>query len=279
MIVVVGESLVDVSPDGTSSVGGSPLNVAVGLARLEVPVLLVTELGDDADGRRVAGHLHAAGVEVEATPSPRTASARVLAGEEPTYDLDVTWSLPGQELQACDALHVGSLGTVLEPGRDSVVDLVEQAWARDVFVSYDPNVRDPLLEDPDQGRGDVEAIAGRAALVRLSEQDVALLWPGADPGDIAGSLLDGESTRLVVLTRGAAGASAFTAEYRVDVPAPVVTVVDTVGAGDAFTAGVLAHLYEDGSFSRGLPETVEALEALLTAGVVAAAECCTHAGA
>jgi fructokinase len=280
VIVVVGESLIDVSPDGKEHVGGSPLNVAVGLARAEVPTLLLTEFGDDAYGARIEAHLQDSGVLLEVAATARTSSAWVVAtGPDPTYDLDVTWTLPGSILPACDALHVGSLGTVVEPGRDSVLDLVEQAWARDVFVSYDPNVRAPLLADPDQGRRDVEAIAGRAALVKLSEQDVALLWPGADPGDIAGSLLDGESTRLVVLTRGPEGASAFTAEYRVDVPAPVVTVVDTVGAGDAFTAALLIHLYEDGSLSRGLPETVEGLETLLSSAVQVAAACCTRAGA
>jgi fructokinase len=281
VIVVAGESLVDVRADGTESVGGSPLNVAVGLARLDVPALLVTELGDDDRGARARAHLLAAGVEVDASPARRTSVAAVLPGDEPTYRLDATWTLPGRTLPACDALHVGSLGTVLEPGRDSVLDLVEQAWARDVPVSYDPNVRGPLLDDPEQGRGDVEALAARAALVKLSEQDVALLWPGADPDDIARSLL-GEATRLVVLTRGAAGATAFSAQARADVAAPAVAVVDTVGAGDAFTAGLLAHLYDGDALSAhagGLPADPDALTRALQVAVAVAAEACARAGA
>jgi fructokinase len=288
VIVVAGESLVDIGPDGTESVGGSPMNVAVALARLEAPTVFITELGDDARAEAIRAHLHAHGVEVLAATAGRpsaTAAVRFTDGE-PAYDLDLSWTLPNQLLPECDALHVGSLGTVLEPGRDSVLDLVEQAWARDVFVSYDPNVREPLPGGAEQAWRDVESLADRSHLVKLSDQDVALLHPGADPDDIARSLLDGERTELVVRTRGADGAVGYvetpTGLLVVEVPGMAVEVADTIGAGDAFTAAVLAVLLETGSFGdfgAGIPRDRERLGRLLAAAVEVAALSCSRPGA
>jgi fructokinase len=291
MIVVVGESLIDVGngPDAASeTVGGSPLNVAVALGRLEVPTVLITEVGDDARAERVLAQLHDSDVEVIASPAEggRTPTATVLIddADDVLYEVDLSWRLPHQELPACDALHVGSLGTVLEPGRDSVLDLVEQAWARDVFVSYDPNVRAGHLteHDHDQAWGDIEALADRAQLVKLSEQDIEFLHPGADPDQIARSLLTGEATELVILTRGPRGATAYAEDVVVDVPGIAVEVVDTVGAGDAFTAAVLAVLFESDSFGHfgpGVPHDQERLEALLRAAVEVAGLSCARPGA
>jgi fructokinase len=288
MIVVVGESLVDVVEDPSGpreTVGGSPLNVATTLAGLDVPTILITEVGRDERGERIVEQVADSGAELVAPPSPtgRTATATVsLVQGEATYDFDIGWALPHQELPQCDALHVGSLGTVLEPGRTSVLDLVEQAWARDVFVSYDPNVRAPLVADPVQAWGDVESLAARAHLVKLSVEDVAVLHPGADPEDIARSLLQGDRTEIVLLTEGSSGATGFTGDLRVHVPAAEIDLVDTVGAGDAFTAACLAVLYEDGAFDtygRGLPTDRPRLERLLRAAVEVAGITCSRPGA
>ena len=289
MIVVVGESLIDIAADG-ETVGGSPLNVAVALGRLEVPTLLITEVGGDARGAAVVEHVQGSEIELIAAPTHdgRTSTATVGFDDDgqPVYDLDISWHLPHQELPHCDALHVGSLGTVLEPGRDSVLDLVEQAWARDVFVSYDPNVRAPLVTNQDQSWRDIESLADRAHLVKLSEQDIDLLHPGADPDDVAKSLLSGENTELVILTRGSRGATAYTgssdAILTVSVPAADVTVLDTVGAGDAFMAGVLGYLLETGAmghFAGGLPHERDTLERLLEAGAEVAGLSCAGRGA
>lgn len=288
MLVVAGESLIDIvrTPDGAvhEAVGGAPLTVATALARLDVPAILITQVGDDAHGALIRARAGADGIELEASPVARTAtaSARLDPAGAASYAFDIAWTLPPVELPPCDALHVGSLGTLLEPGRDSVWDLVDQAYARAVPVSYDPNVRTALVEDPEQVWRDVEALAGRASVVKLSDQDIAVLVPGADPVDIARSLLDGERTELVILTRGAGGAAAFTEEASVDVPAASVDVVDTVGAGDCFAAAVLAVLFEDGAFGEfgaGLPRDGAALTRLLAAASVAAAVSCGKRGA
>lgn len=282
MIVVVGEALVDivVGADGSSTeaVGGSPLNVAVGLGRLEVPTLLVTEAGDDERGRRLVAHVAGSGAEIETAPAPlgRTATATAVldATGAASYVFDLAWALPAQTLPACDALHVGSLGTFLEPGCDTVLDLVDQAYARDVFVSYDPNLRSAFVTDPERTWRDVEALAGRSTLVKLSDEDALLLHPDADPGDIARSLLAGERTELVVLTRGAHGATAYVEGAHVTVPPLADRVVDTVGAGDSFMSALLAILFEDGALSSNgapMPADEAGLTRLLRgAGVVSA---------
>ncbi|MFL6157026.1 MAG: PfkB family carbohydrate kinase [Marmoricola sp.] len=255
--------------------------MAVGLARLEAPTLLITEIGVDERARRITAFLHDNEVEFIGSPSRdgRTATAAVhLEHGEPTYEIDLRWTLPHQELPHCDALHVGSLATVLEPGRDSVLDLVEQAWSLDVFVSYDPNIRAVSQES----WGDVESLADRANLVKLSEHDIELLHPGADPDDVARSLLTGDRTELVVLTRGSRGATAFAEAAEVSVPGLEVEVVDTVGAGDAFTAGLLALLLESGSFGSygaGVPAEEARLEPMLRAAVEVAALSCSRPGA
>lgn len=291
MIVVAGESLVDlvVGADGVveEAVGGSALNVAVGLGRLDTPAVLVTEVGNDERGRRVLEQVTAAGAELVATPPASgrtpTATARLDGHGAATYDFDLGWTLPSQDLPACDALHVGALGTLLEPGRTSVLDLVEQAWARDVAVSYDPNIRAGFVEDRDQVWRDVEALADRCRIVKLSDEDVRLLHPGADPQDIAASLLGGERTELVVLTAGADGATAYVDGLTVHVPAvPLERVVDTVGAGDAFVAGLLTVLLDSdalGPYGAGMPTAEADLVRVLTAANTVAGLTCARRGA
>lgn len=295
MIVVVGESLIDLVLDAdgdtlVEAVGGSPLNVALALARLEVPTVLVTQTGHDDYGGRIADRVAASGAELVAVPtsSGRTATATARIGRDGSadYAFDLDWSLPHQELPACDVLHVGSLGAMLEPGRHSVRDLVEQAWARGVFVSFDPNVRPAFVDDRRSAWRDLESLADRAGLVKLSEEDVAALHPGADPEDIARSLLAGERTELVLLTRGADGASAYalagTSEVCVDVPATVAELVDTIGAGDAFMAGALTVLLESGAvgdYGAGMPADEKSLESLLHAAGAVAALTCARRGA
>lgn len=288
MITVVGEALLDVFPgDGPAheAVGGSPLNVAVALSRLDVPAYLITQVGADERGRRVIDHVGASGAEITVHPLPHTSTAtvRLDADGVASYDFDLAWTLPGQELPACDALHVGSLGTLLEPGRESVLDLVEQAWERDVFVSYDPNLRPDFITDPEAVRRDVESLAARACLVKLSEEDAGVLHPGADPGDIARSLLGSGRTELVVLTRGADGATAYVSSGpEVHVATPRVQVADTVGAGDTFMAALLAILFDDGAlgaYGAAVPDDEAGLARLLGGAVAAAAVTCSRPGA
>ena len=250
-VVVVGEALVDVvvpvEGESSSAVGGSPLNVAVGLARLGVPALLITRIGDDEHGRWVADHVRDSGVELAATSvvpgsTTSTATAHLDENRGARYDFDLTWDLDHHQLPEARSLHVGSLGATLLPGRHAVDDLVRQAQAGDLFVSYDPNVRPAFVEDPEETWRDVAEIASRCRLVKVSDEDLAALRPDETVEDLAAALLAGGTTELVVVTHGAGGATAFTSGLTVQEQAPPTELVDTVGAGDSFMAALLAIL-------------------------------------
>lgn len=280
--VVVGEALVDivrpVDAEPTHAPGGSPMNVAVGLARLDVPTTLVTELGEDPHGTLVVDHVRACGVDltsdsVRAGHRTSTATARIGDDGAATYDFDLTWALDLRRLpSAATGLHVGSLGAVLAPGRAAVLDLLEQARAAGLFVSYDPNVRPAFLPTWD----DVAEVARYADVVKLSDEDLELLRPDTAVAQVAHDLLAGERTHLVVVTRGALGAMAFTDDTQVEVVAPPTDLVDTVGAGDSFMAALVAVLLEWGN-PREL--SADRLRTLIDAAGLAAAITCSRRGA
>lgn len=265
---MVGEALVDVVVDvdgiRTEHPGGSPANVAVGLSRLGQSVRLVTALGDDDHGRLLKDHLEASGVSVTAAPIPRTSTAvaRLDEAGRASYEFDITWDLSGVTAESNPAwLHVGSLAAVLEPGADTVLELAGRAGV----VSFDPNCR-PDVAPRDLDR--VEALAALSSVIKLSDEDLAWLYPGASFRHVAQGWLQGRS-ELVVLTKGGEGAEALTRERHVSIPAaPGGPLVDTVGAGDAFMAGLVDGLL------RGW-DAAGALER----GAVVARRTCERAGA
>jgi len=290
VIVVAGEALVDVvtEADGTvtETPGGSPLNVAVGLGRLDVPATLCCQLGDDERAGVLVTHVATSGAQLVAAPTTTgrtsTAVATLDAAGAAHYDFDLEWSLPRQELPPCDGVHVGSLGTVLEPGRESVLDLVEQARARGLLVSLDVNVRPAFLPDVEEGWRRTRELAARCPLVKLSDEDALALRPDAGADDTARALLGAGDTVLVLLTRGPHGATAFSASGEVSVEPRPTTVVDTVGAGDSFMAATLAQLHDAGTYAA--PESLgtldgDALRRLIAGAVEVAAITCERRGA
>jgi len=292
--VVIGESLVDivVPADGRTprdAVGGSCLNVAVGLSRLGVPTTLVTRIGEDEHGRMILDHIRASDVtlsegSVVAGGTTSTATAHLDEQHAATYDFSIVWDLPAQELpDGALGLHVGSLGTTLEPGRTAVLDLVRRAVEDEQFVSYDPNIRPFFREDPEAAWLDVLEIGRGARLLKLSDEDLKLLRPRTSQEEACRELLAGEHTELVVLTRGPHGVQAFTEGATLEVPAPPTDVVDTVGAGDSFMAAMLAMLC-DWEVVGGGEGALRALddarvELLVRGAAVAAAVTCSRRGA
>jgi fructokinase len=252
-VLVAGEALVDevLAADGRqveAAPGGGPLNIAVTLARLGVPTDLLTSFGTDAYGDGIAAHLDGSGVHLFPGSRGRAptsvAQARLDHRNQATYDFDLHWDPPAAEPPPeCQAVHVGSLGTVVEPGATRMHALVRRAHAADVVVSYDPNVRPTVLGEVGDPWPDVRDLAGAAALVKLSDEDAAYLRPGVSEDRVLDDLLRGAHTLLAVLTRGQQGLRLATREHRVDVPAVPVDVVDTVGAGDACMGGLLAALF------------------------------------
>jgi fructokinase len=292
--LVVGESLVDIvvpagGGDRHDAVGGSCLNVAVGLSRLDVPTTLMTRIGEDRLGEMIVDHVHASAVQLsEGSVVPggvtSTATAHLDEQHTATYDFEIVWDLPTQALpDGTTGLHVGSLGSALTPGRAAVVDLVRQSVDADVFVSYDPNIRPFFLDDAARAWHEVLEIAGGTRLLKLSDEDLRLLRPDDAEDDVCRQLLSSGRTELVVLTRGEKGAKAFTDGAVIDVPAPATDVVDTVGAGDSFMAATLAMLNDWGVLTGG-EGALSALdddrvELLVRGAITAAAITCSRRGA
>jgi len=250
-MLVVGEALVDIVHRETLP-GGSPANVAVALGRLGPPVTLATQLGDDDHGRLVRGHLESSRVSVTADASPRTSVAR--AAVDPTgaarYEFDVEWNPDFGDLAARHAVHVGSFSAVTGPA-------VQQLLARSTgTISYDINVRPQLM--PADARTDIEAITARADLVKASDEDLEWLYPSMSAEQSARALLD-LGPHVVFLTRGASGALVLTRDDAIAIPAVPVDVVDTIGAGDAFAAGLLHALDREGCLGARLTAGSEVL--------------------
>ncbi|SCL27043.1 fructokinase [Micromonospora pallida] len=258
MITVVGEALVDLIEDppgeAVAHPGGSPANVAVALARLGLPTTLLTQLADDAYGRMLRTHLADNSVRLDPgsvpdLPSTSVARTKVDADGQAGYDFRIRWgSFPGVALTGAgvgdECLHTGSLGAILSPGADDVRALVHARRAS-TMISYDPNCRPSLMGDRSLTRSRVEDLVAASDIVKVSEEDLAWLHPGRRHEQVGREWLD-LGARLVVVTRGRGGAWGVTRRGEVQVDARPVEVVDTVGAGDAFTAGLLAALSDLG---------------------------------
>ncbi|MGK4218985.1 carbohydrate kinase family protein [Kocuria marina] len=254
MLTVIGEALVDVvSREGEeprAHVGGSPMNVAVGLARLGHDVQFLGRYGRDEYGRQVADHLEGNGVrlpfDADALPTS-VAQATLDETGAASYDFQLDWSLDvsperiDELLRDTDALHAGSIGAMLEPGATVVGQALERARA---LISYDPNCRPSIIPDSSDARARAEKIVALSHVIKASDEDLLWLYPHRSIEDSARAWLKA-GARLVVVTRGAMGpwaVSRGTGRDGVEVPAARVTVADTVGAGDSFMAALLSGL-------------------------------------
>ncbi|MFI5430010.1 carbohydrate kinase [Aeromicrobium sp. UC242_57] len=241
-VLVIGEALVDVV-ESSAHAGGSPFNVAVGLARLEVGTVLAAQIADDPYGNVLREELHLSDVDLDRlSPEPgRTSSAVVTlaADGSASYEFDLTWN-PDEppDPATFEAVHVGSLGTVLEPGAELVADLVVSADALGIPVSFDPNIR--LTVEPDAGRWRqvFDRIWPYVSILKLSDEDAAVLFPDEDPADLVRRLAADHG--IVAVTLGGEGAVIAGGGGFATVPPADVRVVDTIGAGDSFMAAMLA---------------------------------------
>lgn len=288
MFAVIGEALIDVvhavGRDPVEHVGGSPANVALGLARLRAPVQLITAVGDDPRGARIRDTLAAAGVGLRTMRTHRgptsTATAHLDDAGRATYDFDLRWDPGPIELpDGARIVHTGSLATVVEPGASAVRALL-RTIGDSRLMSYDPNCRPAVMGSPDRVRGGVEELVGLAHLVKVSDEDLAWLYPGEPYDEVARRWLRGRGG-VIVVTRGGDGVWAVGPGGEVGEPAPLVDVIDTVGAGDSFTAAMLHGLALVGATTPSALAHLDepALRTVLHRAVVAAAVTCTRAGA
>lgn len=248
--LVIGESVLDIvdTPRGhTRYPGGSPMNVAVGLARLGVSTSLLTRLGTDTAGALIATHLVQAGVEIIAasfvTSPTNTATVTKHSNGAVEYEFAMEWSLPESLiLPSVNVVHIGSLGAFLQPGADTVeryLDLVPES----ALISFDPNIRPSLLHDRKDAVERFERLTRQADIVKLSDEDAEWLYPARGVDHVLARLLDA-GAKLAAITLGAKGARLATAVSTQIISAPAVNAVDTIGAGDSFMSALLAAVLD-----------------------------------
>ncbi|MGO9082224.1 MAG: carbohydrate kinase family protein [Streptosporangiaceae bacterium] len=298
-VTVIGEALIDLVPGDEplsfrACPGGSPYNVAIGLARLGHDTVLMARLADNAFGRILRRRAAAEGIRLDAAPQAHepTTLAVVSLDEQAraSYDfyIDGTadWQWTAAEAGRIPAdtavLHFGSLASWTPPGDERISELAQQLRRRgDALVSYDPNVRPGLLGDPGRARPLAERSAGLAHLVKASAEDIGWLYPGRSAAEVAGGWLELGAT-VVVITDGDSGADTFTAAGpALHCPAQPVAVADTVGAGDSFTAGLLASLIRRGLHhpARLAASPAGQLSGAVRDAIAAAAVTCQRPGA
>ncbi|MBN9631824.1 MAG: carbohydrate kinase [Actinobacteria bacterium] len=284
-VVVVGEALVDIveAPGGrTEHPGGSPMNIAYGLGRLGNRVALLTRVGEDEHGRTVLAHLAAAGVELvpgSVVPgATSTALARLDREGAATYEFAIDWRLPGPvALPRAPLLHVGSIGATLEPGDDSVFELVQASGA---LVTFDPNVRPSIIGSREAALDRVERYYPLTQLVKLSDEDARWLYPDEPLEAIAQRLVE-QGVRLVAITLGSDGCLITDTRRSIRLPAPPTRVADTIGAGDSFMSGLI-----DAAIRQGLIGAIASgrlsdrdLETLAVGGLASASVTVSRSGA
>jgi len=300
MIVVCGEALFDVFPQQQTAtglelsarIGGSPFNVAIGLARMGEAPVFFGGLSRDVFGRRLEAALLAEGVNLDAAPRADAPSPLVIVSLDdnghPAYAFygsntaECQVQLPHLALLPPDvgAVHVGSYCMVAEPVASTLRVLVERQHGRSL-IAYDPNVRLSIEPRVQRWREALQWMLPRSDIVKISEEDIEALYPSLTIDAFLEQAMH-SGVALAVVTRGAQGVVARTAAAgRLELPATQVQVVDTVGAGDTFQAALLAGLSRAGQLRR---EALAAMDRASMAQVLvfasrAAAMTCSRRGA
>ena len=259
MIVCCGEALIDFLPRKTAEgaaayqpfCGGSVYNTAIALGRLGVPVGLYTGLSTDFFGDMLREGLAASKVSLKYTKAwdkPSTLAFVKLDHGHARYSffddnsagrMLTKRDLPKLQRQV-QALHFGSISLIPEPGGETL-ELLMKREAKSRVISLDPNIRPGMIKDRSRHMARLTRMIAMADIVKVSDEDVAWMT-GKDDAKAAARKWLKLGAKLVIVTRGAKGVEAFTGTYSVSRPAEKVKVADTVGAGDTFTAGMLAAL-------------------------------------
>lgn len=291
--MVAGEALVDLivrdGPAVDAHLGGGPFNAARTIARLGQPVAFLGALSNDLFGQSLRAALENDGVVVDGgltTELPTTLAMVALdeAGVARYQFYAEGTSAPALDAARRDgalpremyAVHVGGLGLVFEPSASTLIDLLERI-AGSALVSLDPNSRPMAIADLDDHRKTIRRVIALADIVKISDEDALLLFPGAAPEQSAREVL-AMGPSLVILSRGPRGVLVLTASDEIEVAAPEVELVDTVGAGDAFSGAMLADFRRRGLIREELRDHA-AVRTSIEFAVAVAGVVCTRAGA
>ncbi len=295
MILISGEALIDLIPDPVAAgrydavLGGSPYNVAIGLARLGGRASFVSRLSADPNGEDLAAALVQAGVDLSllARDARPTTLAFVMRGTAQTgsrysFYLDATafdgpWPFPVVWPAGARHLHVGSIGALDSRHGEHVVAALREARAQ-ASTSFDPNVRPLVTPDRAAVVGLAERQARLSSFIKASEEDLAWLYPGRGLDDTLKSWA-GMGPQFCVVTLGGEGAIAYLGGERLQIAPRRVEVVDTVGAGDSFMSSLLFAMDRDGALGSAAPKpTREKLAGWLDFAACASAITCTRKG-
>jgi len=260
MFVICGEALIDIFVQDSQQspaenfplqacVGGSPFNVAIGLARLGQSSALLTGISDDMFGKRLSAVLTSEGVSQELI-AKKTLPTTVAFVEKdkngvPTYsfygegtadrslvseDVDIKIDTP-------TAIHLGSYSIVAQPTADSLLELVKK-YSGKCLISLDPNIRAIVEPDMKVWQQRVEELVQLSDIVKVSDEDLGLMYPDTQPEEIIEKWL-ATGLKLIILTKGGEGSALWSAQAQVNIQTPKVQVIDTVGAGDTYQAALL----------------------------------------
>lgn len=260
MFVICGEALIDMfieSNEQTNSyqfpvnacVGGSPFNVAIGLARLGKPVSLLTGLSTDLFGERLKEVLISEGVSQQFIAEKQHPTTVAFIEKDnhgvPSYlflgngaadraltleDVDLSTEIP-------KCIHLGSYTIVTQPTADSLLALARQ-YSGKCLISLDPNIRSIVEPNMKLWQERVEELIPLADILKVSDEDLGLLYPNTNPEEVIKTWL-ATGLRLAVLTKGSDGSILYSAHSQVLIETPKVLVEDTVGAGDTYQAAIL----------------------------------------
>ena len=289
---VCGEALIDLIPVEPGSEqriaipGGGPANTAHALARLEIATEFIGGLSDDQYGQRMRAEFIAGRVGLTFTPEHQLptclAIVSIALDGGATYEFKIdgtatfafaTKNLPEPKVIKPDAIYIGTLGTIIEPGASILKDWILKAKEYAPII-YDPNIRSSVISDRSRYQEVVKNWVALSNIVKASEDDLAWLYPDTDPLEIARSWVS-LGVELVVITKGENGIIGVTENQEVSIPGVQVDVIDTVGAGDTVGAVLVEALVEFGLEKL----TSELLSHTLHRAALAAAITCSRLGA
>ncbi|CDN46281.1 carbohydrate kinase family protein [Neorhizobium galegae] len=298
MILCCGEALIDMLPRDTTLgekgfapyAGGAIFNTAIALGRLGQPTAFFTGISDDLMGDVLRDTLAKSGVDYSlaaVSSRPTTIAFVKLVNGQATYAFydegTAGRMITEADLPAlgddCEAMHFGAISLIPEPCGATYEALMAREYRKRV-ISFDPNIRPGFIKDKPKHMDRVRRMAAMSDIIKFSDEDLDWFGMQGDHDALAAHWLE-QGAKLVVLTRGADGATGYTKNFKVSVPSERVTVVDTVGAGDTFDAGILASLKMQDLLTKekvaGLTE--DAVSKALALGAKAAAVTVSRAGA
>ncbi|MDI7862244.1 carbohydrate kinase [Rhizobiaceae bacterium n13] len=299
MILCCGEALIDMLPRETTLgerafapyAGGAIFNTAIALSRLGVPTSFFTGISDDMLGDILREALVASNVDYSPCAilsRPTTIALVKLVNGQATYafydENTAGRMITVEDLPAlgddCEALHFGAISLIPEPCGSTYEALMAREHEKRV-ISLDPNIRPGFIRDKEAHMGRIRRMAAMSDIIKFSDEDLAWFGMEGDQDTLVSHWLKHGSAKLVVITKGAEGATGYTRDFKVSVPSERVTVVDTIGAGDTFDAGILASLKRNNLLTKAQVASLSeaAVRDALALGAKAAAVTVSRAGA